>query len=272
MGVAMEDAPLLGQFYKETIVCSVLFLILQQIGIWGLRAFGIRTFMEKETRWWLHQMLNMTHHIVVGITASYAILWDPECSEGFGELSRYTYAGARSLNYGTSKYIPLLVPWTLGYMIFDLLQLIYIRKWKILILLHHTLALILWPTFIKWNVGHMWIMYYMSTEITGPFNVTRIILSEVSLKQSRAFIINGVAFTVLFIIWRLLPIPALGFALYRANPFNNSMLPPSYNWEMKVCVRVAAVFAMAAPLLNLVWGYQIIKGAYRIFSGKEKSK
>ncbi|GAB5369015.1 hypothetical protein AAMO2058_001368700 [Amorphochlora amoebiformis] len=260
---------LLVEFIGLAIICSCFLHCLQGLGVMISGWLTNRTHTHnKPHAWWLHQVLCLLHHVVVGFVATYALLFDPFCYRVLSGVMSGSHQGAKDLNFGRSAYCVALLPLTLGYMIFDLIELIRCGQVNMLIGVHHVTALLLWPILLHYGTGEMWILYFLSTELTGPFNVIRKMLSEINVKESKVYLINGILFTVLFVAWRMVPIPWLCNALIQAHPFNPSYVPESYSITQLFWARVAAVFSVVPLLFNMYWGLLVVRGATRIFLNK----
>jgi len=78
----------------------------------------------KRLEWWVHQFLCLTHHAVVGVWALYALIYDPVCWAVVQGVCNKTVEGAHRLNYETSRYyMAILLPLTIGYMFFDMVDI-----------------------------------------------------------------------------------------------------------------------------------------------------
>eukprot|EP00467_Chlorarachnion_reptans_P025327 CAMPEP_0114516512 /NCGR_PEP_ID=MMETSP0109-20121206/17369_1 /TAXON_ID=29199 /ORGANISM="Chlorarachnion reptans, Strain CCCM449" /LENGTH=200 /DNA_ID=CAMNT_0001696909 /DNA_START=140 /DNA_END=742 /DNA_ORIENTATION=+ len=191
----------------------------------------------------------------------------------------FSYESAVDLNYG-KVYIANLLSLTIGYMMYDVIILAQIGELKALIAVHHLVSIGLWPLLNSHSVGQMWILYFLSTEITGPFNVIRMMLCEIKKSHSEAYekhysmfyLINGLLFTALFVVWRLIPIPSLLVAGYRANPFRTASIPKHYEETRVLYAKFAIVFAILPILFNMFWGFQVVSGALKAFCKNNKKK
>mmetsp|Transcript_22995 Transcript_22995/g.32054 ORF Transcript_22995/g.32054 Transcript_22995/m.32054 type:complete len:147 (-) Transcript_22995:228-668(-) len=141
-----------------------------------------------------------------------------------------------------------------------------------LITVHHGVSIILWPLLVHFDVAHMWILYFLSTELTGPFNVIRKMLSEAKYKESKLYIVNGLIFTTLFVLWRIVPIPTLVSVGWLANPFDSSTVPTSLTPNIVILLKVAYLFSYLPLAFNMYWGFYVVNGACKALLCSQKKR
>jgi len=114
--------------------------------------------------------------------------------------------------------------------------------------------------------------YFLSTELTGPFNVIRKMLSEAKYKESKLYIVNGLIFTTLFVLWRIVPIPTLVSVGWLANPFDSSTVPTSLTPNIVILLKVAYLFSYLPLAFNMYWGFYVVNGACKALLCSQKKR
>ena len=162
-----------------------------------------------------------------------------------------------------------------GYLIFDLIEM---KTWSnqefLLMMAHHLIGIVVVPLvgIAGWFQGFT--MYFISTEITSIFNVIRTLLLDNEMKQSIVYKLNGMLFTLVFVIVRMAPVPLLFLAWYLAPQPTSTTKVDSYGATYAYALSYLSILhpgAHAIFVMNLYWGFKVIRGFVSAMS-QPKSK
>ena len=107
----------------------------------------------------------------------------------------------------------------LTWIAFDLCQLCYYwRHWegRVGMLVHHVSAIAAWALYLEGGYAHAVSLVGMLCEATNPFMNLRYFLSTCGMKESTAYLVNGAAFCLSWLLIRIcyaIPMPAYLFVL-----------------------------------------------------------
>ena len=120
-----------------------------------------------------------------------------------------------------------------------------------------------------------WVMWCVATEISSVFMVFRWMLYSMGQDGSVLYKLNGLAFTLVFFVIRVLPIPFafLAFSLAPAGTDTSKLvglgLPSSsIEWLVQICTFPISPTVLIPTALNLFWFFKLIKMIMRM--GKPK--
>ena len=94
----------------------------------------------------------------------------------------------------------------LTWCIFDLLQVVYYyRHWEGMAatLVHHISAIFAWLLYLEGGYGHALSLLGVFCEATNPFMNMRYFFSTAGMKSSKAYMINGLAFCLSWLLVRI---------------------------------------------------------------------
>ena len=107
----------------------------------------------------------------------------------------------------------------LTWIAFDLCQLCYYwRHWegRVGMLVHHVSAIAAWALYLEGGYAHAVSLVGMLCEATNPFMNLRYFFSTCGMKESTAYLVNGAAFCLSWLLIRIcyaIPMPAYLFVL-----------------------------------------------------------
>eukprot|EP00908_Phaeocystis_cordata_P025207 Transcript_7655.p1 GENE.Transcript_7655~~Transcript_7655.p1 ORF type:complete len:301 (+),score=77.48 Transcript_7655:48-950(+) len=206
--------------------------------------------------------VSLVHCLGVGPIAAWSLLTE----ESLGPCTR----AALSLNYESthaacdlqtpSPAAATLVPISIAFLVFDLLQ---VNKWKhsnMMIIAHHFIAVMMWPyALLTLPVTHWFLLVFLAYECSTPFVVLRDIIDQI-YGRGVMYLVNGLLMTFVFVIVRNLTAPAslLCAAVLVSHTDAGSV------WLYGALSVVPVVF-------NLVWGFQVVRGATKFLFAKKRS-
>eukprot|EP00444_Apocalathium_aciculiferum_P064850 CAMPEP_0183568028 /NCGR_PEP_ID=MMETSP0371-20130417/116024_1 /TAXON_ID=268820 /ORGANISM="Peridinium aciculiferum, Strain PAER-2" /LENGTH=298 /DNA_ID=CAMNT_0025777469 /DNA_START=23 /DNA_END=919 /DNA_ORIENTATION=- len=265
----------------EAALCAVLFLAIWLLFVAAGRGRAPMICGISRGTWGL-KVVMLVHHCIVGPLALAGIFQDQsikdalfclgfDCSEAAGKMLRDPN--------GPSTAALVLTPITLGYMVADLLL---IGMWELsgkggrlealVMVAHHVLSMASWPVALKYDFCARYVLILLAYEVSSIFLVIRWMLSASDRKSGLAYLLNGMLFTVSFILLRVLgALPqlwAMVFAMpWAADPSDFAIL-----WWMPT----GSSFLILPHLLNFFWGTKVVKGALALLrrggsSREEKS-
>jgi hypothetical protein len=159
--------------------------------------------------------------------------------------------------------------WELGFLAFDmgvmfvwrdeLVEAMQLSMFKQM-LVHHGLALLLFPQVIMRGVGLGFVLMMIGTEITSLFVNIRWLLLHAGYDDRPVYYINGAMLVVSFIFIRIVPIPWMMWALFAGSK-------ELYTDFEVVCAYLTVPIPAA---FNLYWFTSVIQGVYEAIRGPRK--
>ncbi len=167
--------------------------------------------------------------------------------------------------YSTDRQGLILFQIIIGYISSDLLLCVtdsYLRT-DYLILFHHV-AMITGISMCMYSRCFMFFVVYRATsEFSTPFVNLRMVLYEIGDKKGWMYYISSFAMMISFFAARVVLIPWYTYTLF-VSLFNSG---GSITTSLKLYMVVNSIFF---DVLNIYWGYRIIKGGYKFICGKKK--
>ena len=154
----------------------------------------------------------------------------------------------------------------LTWIAFDLCQLCYYwRHWegRVGMLVHHVSAIAAWALYLEGGYAHAVSLVGMLCEATNPFMNLRYFFSTCGMKESTAYLVNGAAFCLSWLLIRIcyaIPMPAYLFVLQwdslrrcaaRSRPpvmRHDASKPLASRLPFSLCMIVSALLAPDARL------------------------
>ena len=151
---------------------------------------------------------------------------------------------------------------TCGYFISDTTVMLafpttYQREWGkgsayYIMLMHHIVSLLVWPTSMSHRAGAFFVVYFLSTEVT---NIGQNAFMLADRTGSSATLPIGVTWMLSFFVVRILPIPLLLY-MYAMNLRSDCPMP--------LWIRGTAAITLPVPLaLNAYWFSKMVAKAMR---------
>ena len=153
----------------------------------------------------------------------------------------------------------------MSWIVYDLLVMLWhIRDWPHTgaMMVHHVSAIAAWALYLEGGYGHAINLVGLLCELTGPTMNMRYFLSEAEMKSSTLYMVNGLAFVLVWLAVRILfAIPAGIFIIY--NQHSSLLALPLWR---HVCF---ALFFLVGCCLNCFWGQKLLVGALKILRPKK---
>lgn len=131
-------------------------------------------------------------------------------------------------------------------------------------MIHHTSAIVAWLLYLQGGYGHAMNLVGLACEATGPTMNLRYFLSELQLKHTTAYLVNGMAFLVVWLLVRILfAIPAGAYLIMQQHA-TLSTLP---TWRY-VCF---VSFFLVGASLNCFWMSKLVTGALKVLRQSKRS-
>ena len=166
---------------------------------------------------------------------------------------------ANFVNDDTCFMVVLFMAWCA----IDLAQVFYYRwKGQIGTIVHHGSAFIAWGLYLEGGYGHALSLVGVFCEATNPFMNMRYFLSEAGLKSHPAYMINGGLFCLSWLFVRLSFAMPLGTWMIASQWGSLAGLPM---WRRYLYPG----FFFVGCVLNVIWGYKLFHGAYKLLTAKE---
>ena len=169
-------------------------------------------------------------------------------------------------NSDTCRLVTLFLSWN----VFDLCHLLIFQwrhKAQWMMLVHHVSAVAAWILYFEGGYGHALSLVGLVCEFTNPCMNLHYFLPEFGLKESKWFFYNGIAFVIVWMLVRIsFAIPVGSYVIY--NQWESLAAIPLWR---RLCF---AGFFGVGCVLNLSWGYRLLRGAYKALkqqSAKKKS-
>ncbi|CAK0821931.1 unnamed protein product [Prorocentrum cordatum] len=130
---------------------------------------------------------------------------------------------------------------------------------------HHALSIAIWPMTVYYNYCSRYVLIMISTEFSSIFMTCNWFLTTLGRKSDLIYKVNGLIFTLTFVVVRMVgAVPQL-VAMFRVPPWTMSTMravAPDVDiqwWQVYACS------AMVLPhCLNLFWGVKVIKGYLKV--------
>lgn len=221
-------------------------------------------------RTWALKCAMLVHHVLVGPLALVAALQDAaivgayECfgceAEAWNLLSEVGSTAAPAS-------VQALMPITAGYMVADLVLL---PSWSLtagsmienaLMVLHHVISLLVWPLTLFHNYCARYVLILLVYEVTSIFLTINWLLSNSGKKKSIIYKVNGLLFTLSFVVVRMLgALPQLR-SLWEAPPWSPDAVQKRSDVSSLATYQLLSLYTLIIPhMLNLFWGVKVVKG------------
>eukprot|EP00310_Coccolithus_braarudii_P024175 CAMPEP_0183334724 /NCGR_PEP_ID=MMETSP0164_2-20130417/3236_1 /TAXON_ID=221442 /ORGANISM="Coccolithus pelagicus ssp braarudi, Strain PLY182g" /LENGTH=285 /DNA_ID=CAMNT_0025503919 /DNA_START=13 /DNA_END=870 /DNA_ORIENTATION=+ len=204
------------------------------------------------------------HATVQAIAITWVVTHDPNISPLYWALLRFRLADADILNV-TSPAVSFLATLAAGE--FGM-QMLHLRAWyekpaDLVLVAHHVLCLVLWPTNVANRRGLLFVTVFLTYEISTPF-LMALFFDNVK-KTSVIKLLVGTAFMLSFVLVRLGTLPATLVACYKSlNEFPSPNLPRWYTGQYAFAMsNVERLTAFVPLLVNSHWGLLVIRGYLR---------
>jgi len=243
------------------------------MGIFRLNIFAPDPFDIPEGTWAM-KIAMLCHHVFVGPLAFANLFVDSAVWNsivGFG----WTQAASHLTrdDSGHAALAEALAPVTMGYMLADLSLIGYWQvqakggnQENILMVIHHFLSLASWPVAIQYDYCSRYLLFLISTEISSIFLTFKWMLSVVGVKAGTCFFLNGACFTISFVLLRNCASVVQILALIHKPPAFEAVddVPVVLRW-------CGNIFLFFPHILNTVWGYKVVSGAFNLVVGKRRN-
>lgn len=200
---------------------------------------------------WDNRGFSTVHAIVVSVTAAYLLFW----SDFFKDEGPYGPVVFRS-----SILSQVILGVSIGYFISDLAMILWVypalggKEY----VLHHLLSMISLSLSLYSAQAHFYLYVVLFSEITTPFVNLRWYLNMAGMKNSKAYVFNGILLFFGWLFARVLLFVYFFFHIYQ-----------HYD-QVKEVFAAGFYFLFIAPpslaLMNLFWFYKIAKGMLRTLS------
>mmetsp|Transcript_78032 Transcript_78032/g.180952 ORF Transcript_78032/g.180952 Transcript_78032/m.180952 type:complete len:300 (+) Transcript_78032:112-1011(+) len=263
-----------GWVPRGTVAARVALFLALFASIWCLILGALKALCPKsqklhgvERRVWALKGMILFHHATSAVWAVNVILGDPVLRQiltfqgGPDEARRMLVVHPGQATDSRA----LLVPYTVAYMLSDLLLF---PCWAEdpetpLFVIHHLLSIFFWSEGLHYGYGQRYALYLICNELTGSFLVLRWMLSQAGMKASILYAVNGTFFTVLFLLVRVVPIAAIIRSTVLYFPLREPWRidPPTVYTS---CLQVSGSLAIFIPLaLNAYWAKKVLKGYWQ---------
>uniref|UniRef100_A0A7S1KYE9 TLC domain-containing protein n=1 Tax=Alexandrium catenella TaxID=2925 RepID=A0A7S1KYE9_ALECA len=270
-----------GWVPRETVVLRVALFLALFLCVWCVLLLVLKALHSSEKLhgvglavWALKGMI-VFHHAIAGLWAlsvvcGDSVLWQTLSFGGGQEEARRMLVVHPERGTESAAF---LVPFTVAYMVADLVLFPCWAKDSetLLFIFHHLFSIFLWSEGLRYDCGQRYAVYLIGTELTGPYLVFRWMLSQVGMKTTMLYYVNGTIFTLLFMVVRVVPILAILRSTVLYFPLREpwKVDPPSLYIRT---VQIFGCLAIYLPLLlNAYWAVKVVKGYAKAVQSAFKS-
>jgi len=159
-----------------------------------------------------------------------------------------------------------LCPVTLGYFVGDLILL---NQWDqmnsgsvetCLTVIHHIMSLVVWPMALYFDWASRYVIIMLSYEFTSVWLTLLWMLSRTGLKKHLLYRLVGLAFTLSFVLIRMVgAVPQL-VAMWNAPPWSKKFEREAQPGGLHDWCSFFSASLVLPHLLNLFWGVKVVRG------------
>mmetsp|Transcript_13153 Transcript_13153/g.25746 ORF Transcript_13153/g.25746 Transcript_13153/m.25746 type:complete len:261 (+) Transcript_13153:38-820(+) len=161
---------------------------------------------------------------------------------------------------GHSEFLETVVGITDGYFAVDFFLMIIDGELSTVYFIHHIVGGIVFSMAVVLSTCEAHVAFLLTTELSTPF-LNVMLSSEAGTKTHLA---SAVCFAVTFMAIRVVPVPLYMYALYQTLGFFEGNTTTPIKW-------VSIISILIPPVLNVVWGGEIIRQAVAMLCpGKDK--
>lgn len=203
---------------------------------------------------WDNRGFSTAHAIVVSAIAGYLLF--------LSDLFRDDGPYGSSVVFRSSIFSQVILGVSIGYFIADLAMILWFypalggKEY----VLHHLLSMSSLAMSVYSGQGHFYLYVVLFSEITTPFVNLRWYISKAGMKNSSAYVLNGV---LLFLGWLIARV--LLFIYFFVHLYLH------YD-QVKEVFTIGFYYLFISPpalaLMNLVWFYKVVRGLLRTLSKK----
>lgn len=173
-----------------------------------------------------------------------------------------------------SVYCDFYLGVTLGYLLFDLLRLLYFRfivmsKHTVTsapvasMFIHHTVIILAYYLGVQYHYGTFYMALFLNNEITTPFLNARFLMAERGMKMHKIYALNEMAFIAGFFISRV--VGNLAILYHMQIHLHHFRLLIAEKYLPTPIFYLLPVLAYSHCMLQLYWFALLVRMAYRKF-------
>lgn len=210
---------------------------------------------------WCNRVMASAHAIVSGIAGAYMIFQEAPFAPMISAAMRFK---AVDTVHGDSPTFEAFLPFTLGYFVYDCVVMATDRDLlEPLLVVHHALSLLVWPISFLSRAGNVYIAYFLATELSTPLlHLTVFFLPKHGVDGGGRTLV-GLALILVFFLFRVLPCPAMLFALATSWQYWSDINP--------AVTGLAFLTIPIPPFLFNYWFYLLIQGMLKALSTDSKA-
>eukprot|EP00042_Codosiga_hollandica_P055399 m.774448 g.774448 ORF g.774448 m.774448 type:complete len:287 (+) comp59105_c0_seq6:1-861(+) len=220
----------------------VMFGAVQRLWFWRNKSFADQITIAS-------YLVSTTHAVIVAYGSVYAVyLADIPLTQ--------TY-------FARNVLMDVYLGFSIGYFWYDfsLLHVFHSILWEPPVFLHHAICAIVFPlTFVFFGVYLPSFMLVM--EASTPFVNLRWILSNLGLKSSRLYTINGITMVIVFILVRPVLFCYFYYRLYVSTETIRDQNP--------FFIATVTISLSAGAALNYYWSYKMVSGILSVLGKKDR--
>lgn len=199
----------------------------------------------------VHCVTNMIHTSIVGPTATWILFKAPAIrtiTYAILNMDTSVLSSPTALHAFDADILPWLCPLSAGFFVFDLANIALWDKKDPLMVAHHVISIIVWPTGVATKVACPFILIFMSSELSSPLMQVRAI-ARALYGSGTASDVASLLFALAFFAVRSWTPPFCLYAFVAMKPWAY----PIPLWQ-----RIMTTTTVPLPaLLNSVWTYSI---------------
>mmetsp|Transcript_23556 Transcript_23556/g.52165 ORF Transcript_23556/g.52165 Transcript_23556/m.52165 type:complete len:263 (+) Transcript_23556:51-839(+) len=262
MPEALEDPFVRGRdLLGRSAGCAALITVVHL----SLHALVCRLPIEPRSRGdWANRVVASLHALIVAVACMPVLFLEAPFAGQTAAVLRWEQVV--DTVHGESEALWSVLPLSLGYFIYDCFYMaIDPEAFSQLMVVHHVLSLIVWPTSVLSRRGVYYVAVCLCTEISTPLlHLVVFFMPKHGLSDSPAYIPLGLTLLLLFFCCRVLPIPFLIRAMWASWEF----------WQ-PADRGIFTLWLLSVPLppfLNTYWFFRLVRGAIKPLRAKARSQ
>lgn len=210
---------------------------------------------------WINRVIATLHAVVSGAAACH-ILWNESPFLEMVPAIAGKFPAVVDTVQGDSQLLRTMLPFTLGYFIYDLgIMLVEPAVFSWLMVLHHVFSIFVWPMSVISQAGTFYVVYFLATEVSTPLLHPVVFFFDKHGVDGTVKTLTAACLLVMFFACRAGPSPFIWWSLWASR---------SYWAGVRPVVQALALFTIPIPsFLFCFWFSQMLAAAIKVVTGGE---
>eukprot|EP00931_Biecheleriopsis_adriatica_P101039 TRINITY_DN76264_c0_g1_i1.p1 TRINITY_DN76264_c0_g1~~TRINITY_DN76264_c0_g1_i1.p1 ORF type:complete len:266 (-),score=44.68 TRINITY_DN76264_c0_g1_i1:53-850(-) len=228
------------------------------------RSLKVGSKNEGSSNEWANYVIASSQAIFSGSAAARALLVESPFAEALAKVA--VFAPAVDTVHGHSSTLELVMPFILGYFVYDLALpcLVHDVPADFLMTMHHIMCIVVWPLSYYNDTGCFYVLCFIAAELSTPLLWLVVYFFPKHGIDGILRTVLGVMMALIFFLVRVLPSPMLLASLVSSQRFWEDVHPSIY-----------AVAMLTLPLpafLFTFWFCKMVKGMIEALSSTDDGK